>query len=211
MNARASILASQWSEWRQAMSVCNFGRLGSAAIAHFSVGCKRMRAFLILAVLLLCAPAKAGELPDLQQVRSSEDLARFIYAMTTNTVQARDLLCGLGHRGTVQVTPYKTGLPVREIYGTIVEERFGDKLPGFYDQGKRYPVREICSFRDGQGQLRRFHIGIYEEKQYRIMRDFLGRETPNKRGAGKGGFAVLWLIGRSCPALPDRGRWVFTT
>ena len=29
---------------------------------------------------------------------------------------------------------------------------------------------------------------------------------PNKRGAGKGGFAVLWRAGRSCPALPDRER-----
>ena len=29
---------------------------------------------------------------------------------------------------------------------------------------------------------------------------------PNKRGAGKGGFAVLWRTGRACPALPDRER-----
>jgi hypothetical protein len=138
-----------------------------------------MRTCLIFAVLLLGAPAKADKFPDLQQVRSSEDLARFIYTMTTNSVQARDLLCGLGYRGTVQVTPYKTGIPVKEIYGTIVEERFGDKLPAFYEQGKRYPVREICSFQDGQGRVWRFHIGIYEEKQYRIMRDFLSHKTPN--------------------------------
>ena len=30
--------------------------------------------------------------------------------------------------------------------------------------------------------------------------------TPNKRGAGKGGFAVLWRAGRPRPALPDRER-----
>jgi hypothetical protein len=29
----------------------------------------------------------------------------------------------------------------------------------------------------------------------------------NKRGAGKGGVAVLWRAGRVWPALPDRGRW----
>ena len=29
----------------------------------------------------------------------------------------------------------------------------------------------------------------------------------NKRGAGKGGFAVLRRAGRARPALPDRGRW----
>jgi hypothetical protein len=28
----------------------------------------------------------------------------------------------------------------------------------------------------------------------------------NKRGAGKGGFAVLWCAGRAWPALPDRER-----
>jgi hypothetical protein len=28
----------------------------------------------------------------------------------------------------------------------------------------------------------------------------------NKRGAGKGGFAVLWRTGRVWPALPDRER-----
>ena len=28
----------------------------------------------------------------------------------------------------------------------------------------------------------------------------------NKRGAGKGGFAVLWRAGRAWPALPDRER-----
>jgi len=50
---------------------------------------------------------------------------------------------------------------------------------------------------------------------------FLGRPTPapekprmhrryraaNKRGAGKGEIAVLWLAGRAWPALPDRERW----
>jgi hypothetical protein len=29
---------------------------------------------------------------------------------------------------------------------------------------------------------------------------------PNKRGAGKGGIAVLWCAGRAWPALPDRER-----
>ena len=28
----------------------------------------------------------------------------------------------------------------------------------------------------------------------------------NKRGAGKGGIAVLWRTGRAWPALPDRER-----
>jgi hypothetical protein len=32
-------------------------------------------------------------------------------------------------------------------------------------------------------------------------------QQPNKRGAGKGGFAVLWRAGRAWPALPDRERY----
>ena len=31
-------------------------------------------------------------------------------------------------------------------------------------------------------------------------------KAANKRGAGKGGTAVLWRAGRACPALPDRER-----
>ena len=33
------------------------------------------------------------------------------------------------------------------------------------------------------------------------------QSLPNKRGAGKGGGAVLWRAGRAWPALPDRERW----
>lgn len=32
------------------------------------------------------------------------------------------------------------------------------------------------------------------------------KRAANKRGAGKGGFAVLWRAGRAWPALPDRER-----
>jgi hypothetical protein len=32
------------------------------------------------------------------------------------------------------------------------------------------------------------------------------KSSANKRGAGKGGFAVLWRAGRAWPALPDRER-----
>lgn len=33
------------------------------------------------------------------------------------------------------------------------------------------------------------------------------KDASNKRGAGKGGTAVLWPVGRTWPALPDRERW----
>ncbi|MCX6929260.1 MAG: hypothetical protein NT154_39480 [Verrucomicrobia bacterium] len=130
--------------------------------------------------MLFWLPANAGKLPDLHQARTSEDLAKFIYQMTTNKVRAGDLLQGLNDPGTIQPAPYKIEIPVRGIYGTIIEERFGDKLRGLYEQGKRYSCREICSFQDSQGEIWRFHIGIYDEKQYRIMRSFLASRTPNK-------------------------------
>jgi hypothetical protein len=127
----------------------------------------------------------AGKQPDLHQVHSSEDLARFIHHMSTNKVTTGDLLRGLSDLGTIQLASYKTGIPVREIYGTIIEERFGDKLRGLYEEGKRYSVREICSFRDSRDQSWRFHIGIYEEGQYQIMRDFLAGKTPQGGANGR--------------------------
>ncbi len=164
-----------------------------------------MRACFILAVVLFWFPAGAGKLPDVRQVRTSEDLARFIYRMTTKKVGARDLLQGLSDRGTVQPTPYKTGIPMREIYGTIIEERFGDKLPALFEQGRRYSVREICAFRDRQDQIWRFHIGIYEEKQYQMMRDFLGGKSPNHQSGANGRQPVTSDTNRtSAAAASDR-------
>jgi hypothetical protein len=165
-----------------------------------------MRTCLILAVLLFWFPANAGKLPDLRKARTSEDLAKFIYQMTTNKVGVQNLLQGLSAGGTVQPSPYKTGIPVREIYATIIEERFGDKLQGLYEQGKRSPVREICSFRDSEGLIRRFHIGIYEEKQYQIMRDFLAGKTPNKPHAANPAMPLLLHTGHHWRGVADGGR-----
>jgi len=33
------------------------------------------------------------------------------------------------------------------------------------------------------------------------------KDASNQRGPGKGGTAVLWRVGRTWPALPDRDRW----
>ncbi len=87
------------------------GPQSPAAAAQQSVGCKRMRAFLFLAALLFWIPANAGKLPDLHQVRTSEDLAKFIYQMTTNQVGAQDLLWGLSDRGTVHLLPTRLQFP----------------------------------------------------------------------------------------------------
>ena len=36
-------------------------------------------------------------------------------------------------------------------------------------------------------------------------------KAANKRGAGKGGLAVMWRAGRAWPALPDAERYAFTS
>jgi len=127
--------------------------------------------------LLLCLPPRGSGGPELRQVQSSEDLARFLYAMTTNTAAVGDLLPGLDKAGTITIPSYSNAIPIREIYATIVAERFADSLDArLYQHGKKYPVRETCSFRDGRDQVWRFHISIFDKRQYRLMRSFLRKE-----------------------------------
>jgi hypothetical protein len=135
-------------------------------------GCMIAR-FIYLA-LLLCCVTRAEGAPDLKRVHSSEDLARFISSMATNDAAFSVLLDGLDSTNSITVTPYTSTIPIREIYGTVVETRFRDILgDGFYESGKRYGVREICAFQDDKGQVWRFHIGIFDERQYRLMKDLL--------------------------------------
>jgi hypothetical protein len=131
----------------------------------------------IYLTLLLCWATRADGAPDLKRVHSSEDLARFISSMVTNDAMPSVALAGLDSTNSIAVTPYTSTIPIREIYGTIVEARFLDTLgDGFYELGKKYSVREICSFQDDKGEVQRFHIGIFDERQYRLMKDLLKRK-----------------------------------
>jgi hypothetical protein len=97
--------------------------------------------------LLVSQVVRAEGIPDLQHVHSSENLARIVFSMATNDAVLSALLDGLDSTNSIQVAPYATAIPVREIYGTIIEERFRDALgDSFYEHGKKYGVREICSF-----------------------------------------------------------------
>ena len=136
-----------------------------------------MFARFIYLTLLLCWTARADGAADLKLVHSSEDLARFISSMVTNDAMPSVALAGLDSTNSITVTPYTSAIPIREIYGTIVEARFLDILgDGFYEPGKKYGTREICSFRDDKGEVQRFHIGIFDERQYRLMKDLLKRK-----------------------------------
>jgi len=131
----------------------------------------------IYLTLLLCWAARADGAPDLKRVHSSEDLARFISSMVTNDAMPSVALDGLDSTNLIAVTPYTSAIPIREIYGTIVEARFLETLgDGFYEHGKKYGVREICSFQDDHGEVQRFHIGIFDQRQYRLMKDLLKRK-----------------------------------
>ena len=124
--------------------------------------------------------------PSLEGVHSSEDLARFIFSMTTNRPVFADLLKGLESSNVVRIASYDSPIPVREIYGTIVEETF-DVLPD--ESGKHHSVREICSFLHSDGLVYRYHITVYDDKEYVLMKDFLRARMAKKPKPNKGGAA----------------------
>ncbi len=137
-----------------------------------------MIARFICLALLVCHAARASGIPDLERVHTSEDLARYISSMTTNDLALSVVLRGLDSTNSITVTPYTVAIPIREIYGTIAEVRFSDKLgSGFYESGKKYGVREICAYQDTKGEVYRFHIGISDERQYHLMKSLIKQRT----------------------------------
>lgn len=118
-----------------------------------------MLATLLAFVLLIRLAPDASSQTDLRQVRKSEQLARFIYERVIEDVSPEELLDGIRSTDKLTTATYATSIPVKEIYGTIVSERFKSELDsGFYRPGKKYEVREICAFRDAKDRVWRFHI-----------------------------------------------------
>jgi hypothetical protein len=137
-----------------------------------------MKTFLVLASILLVAIAAPIYALELREVVSSEQLARFIYQMATEDVPVSSLLNGIESKETLRIPGYGVEIPVREIFGTIISERYGDKIDRrLFESSKKYEVREICAFRDSKDQIWRFHITIFEDNQYKIMKEFLKGQT----------------------------------
>jgi hypothetical protein len=135
--------------------------------------------FIPLLLGLLAGPMYAMELTE---VKSSDQLARYIYQMATQDVWASKLLAGIESLEMLKIPEYKSGIPVREIFGTIVEERFRDDIDGqLFEKSKKYDVREICAFRDSDDIVWRFHITIFEDRQYKVMKDFLETLMKDKK------------------------------
>ncbi|HHT9115671.1 MAG: hypothetical protein HY607_10940 [Planctomycetes bacterium] len=109
----------------------------------------------------------------LNEIKSSDQLARFIYEMVIKEeVPAGRLLNGIRSPVILRIPGYEVEIPVREIFGTIVEERFTDKLNRqLFDND----VRAICAFRNSKDEVWRFHIIIFKERQYKLMEQFLER------------------------------------
>jgi len=126
----------------------------------------------LLISFLLVGSANVASLSDLKQVQSSEQLAKFIYRVATQAGGLRDLVQGV--RSTEHIDILSNRIPVKEIYGTIICERFkGDFGKGFYELGKKYDAHVSCTFRDSQDVVRHFHITVFEQKQYEFMEQFL--------------------------------------
>ena len=141
---------------------------------------------LICCFLLLCQLAIGAATPDLSRLHTSEDLAKFIHSHLTNQPQLKELLEGLDRPGAIRLATYSNAIPIREIYATIIELRFGDDLPrSYYRQGTSQDVRAICSFGHNQGgeTLWRFHILIFDERGYEILKATLKKQL-NKRTKG---------------------------
>jgi hypothetical protein len=131
---------------------------------------------LLFVPLLLVALAGPICALELEEIKSSDQLARFIYEMVKEEVPAGRLLNGIRSPEILRIPGYEVEIPVREIFGTIVAERFADKLNRqLFDNGKKYDVRAICAFRDSKDNVWRFHITVFEERQYKLMEQFLER------------------------------------
>ncbi len=111
---------------------------------------------------------------ELREIKSADQLATFIQKKATQDVQLEELLHNIQNTRKLKISDYEVEIPVREIYGTIIEERFGNELDKeLFPYAKKYDVRAICAFEDSKGDIWRFHITIFEENQYELMVQFL--------------------------------------
>src|SRR5438477_8365654 len=105
-----------------------------------------MLATLLGFVLLVGLASDASSQTDLKEVRGREQLARFIYERVTEEISPEELLAGIRSTEKLTTATSATDIPVKEIYGTIVSERFRSDLgSAFYRTGKKYEVRDICA------------------------------------------------------------------
>ncbi|WP_316412620.1 hypothetical protein [Mesoterricola silvestris] len=135
-----------------------------------------MRCHLLAFLLagLIVSPAMAGSIERLRKVKTVPGLARYIYSLEDHLPPVAELVRGIDDPRTIQIKGYSVPIPIREVFGTIIEDCFDEKLPkDFKELGKGYGVREICSFRTSDDEIFRYHICIYDDRQYAMMKAYL--------------------------------------
>lgn len=166
---------NHWVQWIGKKGVC-------LPLTHIVTLRGNMTKVLLFALLFLSVFVRPSGALELKEIKSSDELARFIYHMASDNVPVNKLLKGLESSDTLRISDYEVAIPVREVFGTIVIERFGEKLGRLvFESDKKYDVREICAFRDSKDQVWRFHIIILEERQCNIIRSFLEELMKDER------------------------------
>ena len=128
-------------------------------------------------ILLLGVTAGASSLSELKQVQDNQQLARFIHRMVTEDINPEEFLNGIRSSDKLNIATYKTEIPTREVYGTIVAERFQVELgKDFYERGKKYDVRATCSLTDEKNEKWRFNIIVFDQRQYNLMEELLKKQ-----------------------------------
>ena len=136
-------------------------------------------------ILLLSVTAGASSLSELKQVQDNQQLARFMHRMVTEDINPEEFLNGIRSADKLNIASYKIEIPMREVYGTIVAERFQVELgKDFYERGKKYDVRATCSLTDEKNEKWRFNIIVFEQRQYNLMEQLLKKQI-DKAKKGK--------------------------
>ena len=117
---------------------------------------------------------------ELENIRTGEQLARFIYKKEMQDDNLSELLNGIRNSGRLRI-PDCAVIPIREIYGTIITEKFVDEVDEDFWQYKDYQaVRDILSFVDSDDLVYRYHITVFKVRQYKLMEKVLLKEIKDK-------------------------------
>ena len=117
---------------------------------------------------------------ELEKIRTGEQLARFIYEKEVQDDNLSELLNGIHNSGRLRI-PDCAVIPIREIYGTIITEKFVDEVDEDFWQYKDYQaVRDILSFVDSDDLVYRYHITVFKVRQYKLMEKVLLKEIKDK-------------------------------
>lgn len=98
---------------------------------------------------------------ELKQVRTHDELGRFIYRKCTEAVSLSDFLEALRSTEEIQPAPSKAPFQIRDVFQTIMIERFGSSLgldEAFWSGVGWDHLRARCAYRSKDGYLHIYEI-----------------------------------------------------